>query len=222
MENRDRWVEERLASLEPRAADEAATERGLARLREARLRSRGGRRWGWAAPAAMAGGLMVFAMPAPRAVAQRCWQSFCAVQENFAGRQKAPDFSLTDAEGKRLRLADLRGKVVIVDFWATDCGGCRVEIPWFVEFEREYRDRGLEIVGLSLDEEGWKAVKPFMAEKQINYRVALADEAVTNRYHVESMPTTVMIDRAGRMAATHVGLGEKERFRREIEDLLKK
>jgi len=215
-----RWVEEKMAVLDP--AEGMDAERALARLRAARRSANRGRRWTWAAPAAMAGTMALFALPAPRAVAQRCWQSFCSVEGNFVGKQKAPDFSLKDAEGRRVRLSDFRGKVVVVDFWATDCGGCRVEIPWFVEFQREYRDRGLVIVGLSLDEAGWTTVKPFMLEKGINYRIALASDEVTNRYHVESMPTTVMIDRAGKIAATHVGLGEREKFRAEIEDLLRR
>ncbi len=209
-----------MAALEPAEIGDAQS--ALARFQEAQRRVNRQRRWRWAAPAAMAGCLGVFAMPAPRAVAQRCWQGFCAMEENFVNRQKAPDFSLTDADGKRVRLSDYRGKVVVVDFWATDCGGCRVEIPWFVEFQREYRDRGLVILGLSLDDEGWKKVKPFIAEQGINYRVVLASDDVTNRYHVEAMPTTVMIDRSGKIASTHVGLGKREEFRAEIQELLRR
>ena len=165
------------------------------------------------------------AMPAPRAVAQRCWDSFCSVQASFRAAKEckiAPDFALRDVNGKLVKLSGLHGKVVLLDFWATDCGGCRVEIPWFIEFQREYRDRGLVVLGVSLDDSGWKVVKPFVEEKQMNYPVMLATEDVTKRYHIESMPTTLVIGKSGCIAATHVGLGKKEEFRVEIESLLRK
>jgi cytochrome c biogenesis protein CcmG/thiol:disulfide interchange protein DsbE len=82
-------------------------------------------------------------------------------------RKLAPDFALSDATGKSVRLSDLRGKVVLLNFWTTECPACQVEIPWFVEFQRTYRDRDLVVLGISLD--GDKVVTP-PAEKDINYR----------------------------------------------------
>jgi thiol-disulfide isomerase/thioredoxin len=87
----------------------------------------------------------------------------------------APDFSLTDANGFRVKLSDDRGKVVLLNFWATWCGPCKIEIPWFIEFENIYKNRGFAVLGVSMDDDGWRAVKPFLREKAVNYRVVLGD-----------------------------------------------
>ncbi len=91
-------------------------------------------------------------------------------------RKTAPDFSLTDANGAKMKLSDLRGKVVLLNFWATWCGPCVIEIPWFESFEQQYKSKGFEVVGVSMDEDGWPAVKPFIAEHKMNYRVLLGDD----------------------------------------------
>src|SRR5580658_9276819 len=81
-------------------------------------------------------------------------------------RKPAPDFALTDADGKVAKLSDYRGKVVLLNFWATWCGPCEVEIPWFIQFQKEYRDRDFAVLGVSEDEDGWKQVKPFIAREK--------------------------------------------------------
>jgi peroxiredoxin len=139
-----------------------------------------------------------------------------------SNRKPAPDFSLKDAEGKTLKLSDFRGKVVLLNFWATWCGPCALEIPWFVEFQQQFKNRGLEIVGVSMDEEGWTAVKPYIAQHKINYHVLLGNDSVSQLYGgVDSLPTTFIIDRSGRIAITpHVGLAEKNEYLQEIENAL--
>ena len=97
-------------------------------------------------------------------------------------RQEAPDFSLKDIDGKTVRLSDYRGKVILLDFWATWCGPCKMEIPWFMEFERKYKDRGFAVLGLSMDDEGWQSVKPFIQEFGMNYRIMIADEHTSALY----------------------------------------
>src|ERR1700761_9143856 len=82
------------------------------------------------------------------------------VVKTVAARHQAPEFALKDAHGKLVHLSDYRGKVVLLDFWATWCGPCNVEIPWFVQFEKKYKDRGFEVLGVSMDEDGWKSVAP--------------------------------------------------------------
>lgn len=136
-------------------------------------------------------------------------------------RKMAPDFSLKDSDGKPVKLSDYKGKVVLLNFWATWCGPCKVEIPWFIEFEQKYKDKGFAVVGISMDEDGWKAVKPYMAEKHINYRMAVGDDSLGSLYGgVDSLPTTFVIDRSGKIAATHVGLVSKSDYQNEIEQLI--
>jgi cytochrome c biogenesis protein CcmG/thiol:disulfide interchange protein DsbE len=136
-------------------------------------------------------------------------------------RKHAPDFALKDANGKLVHLADYKGKVVVLDFWATWCGPCVVEIPWFTEFQRKYKDRGFEVVGVSMDDEGWKAITPFVERRKINYRVLLGDDKTGDQYGgLEALPTTFLIDRSGRIASVHVGLSGKKEFEDAIEELL--
>ena len=136
-------------------------------------------------------------------------------------RKIAPAFELKDAAGKVVRLADYKGKVVVLDFWATWCGPCGIEIPWFVEFQRKYKDRGFEVLGVSMDDDGWKSITPFVAEKKINYRILLGDDKTGDQYGgVEALPTTFVIDRDGRIASVHVGLASRKDFEDAIEKLL--
>lgn len=133
----------------------------------------------------------------------------------------APEFALKDADGKTVRLSDYRGKVVLLDFWATWCGPCKIEIPWFMEFERNYRDRGFAVLGVSMDEEGWDAVKPFVTDMAVNYRMVLGDDTIAEAYGgVEALPTTFLIDREGKIVAAHVGLTSKSEIQNGIEKLL--
>jgi peroxiredoxin len=133
----------------------------------------------------------------------------------------APGFTLRDASGAPVSLADYRGKVVVLNFWATWCHGCRTEIPWLMEFAGEYRAKGLAVIGVSMDEDGWKVVKPFLREKRLNYPVVLGTGEVARRYGgVDAMPLTYLIDRRGRIAATHLGVFDKDQLEGEIRRLL--
>ena len=143
-------------------------------------------------------------------------------EKQSEGRKAAPDFTLTDANGKPAKLSDYRGKVVLLDFWATWCGPCQIEIPWFIEFEQQFKSKGLEVVGVSMDEDGWQAVKPYLAERKINYRILLGDDSVAQLYGgLDALPTTFLIDRDGKFAFTpHIGLTSKNEFLSEIQTLL--
>src|SRR5205807_2034267 len=144
-----------------------------------------------------------------------------AVKEE-SKRQNAPEFALKDVDGKTVRLSDYRGKVVLLDFWATWCGPCKIEIPWFMEFEQQLKDRGFAVVGVSMDEDGWGVVKPYLQEMKINYRILLGNEQVGAIYGgVDSLPTTFLIDRQGKIASVHIGLDRgKEDFKNDIVRLL--
>jgi len=138
-----------------------------------------------------------------------------------AQRRAAPNFTLKDADGNPVNLTDYRGKVVLVNFWATWCGPCEVEIPWFVEFEQKYRDQGFAVLGLSMDDDGWKAVRPYIASHKINYRVMIASEVVSQQFgDIDSLPTSFVLDRQGRIATNHVGLVDKRDYQNEILKLL--
>jgi len=135
----------------------------------------------------------------------------------------APDFSLKDASGADIRLSALKGKVVLLNFWATWCGPCKAEIPWFEEFHNTYTGRGLAVIGISMDEEGWKVVKPYMQSAKMNYPVAIGDEALAQKFGgIDSLPETLIVDRAGKIAFRHVGIVAKADYESEILQLLKK
>lgn len=136
-------------------------------------------------------------------------------------RRMAPDFTLKDANGRSVKLSDYRGKVVLLNFWATWCGPCKIEIPWFVEFEDEYKDRGFAVLGVSMDEDGWDAVKPFVARAKVNYRILLGNDSVALLYGgVNSLPTSFLIDRDGKIATVHVGLISKGDYESDLNALL--
>ena len=136
-------------------------------------------------------------------------------------RKPAPDFELKDVNGHVVRLSDYRGKVVLLDFWATWCGPCKIEIPWFKEFEQQNKDKGFAVIGVAMDEEGWEVVKPYSHASGINYRLVIGDDDVAQQFGgVDALPTTFLIDREGRIASVHVGLASKRDFEDGIEVLL--
>jgi peroxiredoxin len=145
-----------------------------------------------------------------------------AVLQSKNERKPAPGFTLADASGRAVKLEDYRGKVVLLDFWATWCGGCKEEIPWFSEFQRTYGARGLAVVGVSLDDGGWKIVKPFLARTDVPYQILLGDDATAQRYGIQSMPDTFLIDRQGKIAAAYRGLVDKVDIEANIEAMLSK
>ena len=228
------WVNERLAILGPSREWQPNAVRGLERLRERQFVSNPlRRRWVWAAVAVAGLALCVAVLPQPRVLAYRCldcsvalWQSLSvsnpihANLEPEKGRKIAPDFASADASDKPVKLSDFRGKVVLLNFWATWCGGCQIEIPWFIEFQNKYKDNGFAVIGVSLDADGWKSVKPYVKEKAVNYPVVIGSRDVAQLYRVSAMPVTLLIDREGRVAASHVGAVGKSDYQAEVETLL--
>lgn len=137
-------------------------------------------------------------------------------------RPAAPDFSLKDVDGKTVHLSDYKGKVVLLDFWATTCGPCRLEMPWFEDLQRTRKDKGFEVVGISVDEGGWEDVKPFLARMKVNYRVVMGDDGIARAYGgVDAIPTTFLIDKQGKIAAVHVGVDSTpDEFAASVDTLL--
>jgi len=135
----------------------------------------------------------------------------------------APDFALTDLSGKTVRLADFKGKVVLLDFWATWCAPCREEIPAFVELQKQYAEQGFTLLGISLDDEGAVVVKPFARQFGINYPVVIGNTEVSAAYGgMQALPTAFLIGRDGRILEAFVGDRARPDFERAIRSALRR
>jgi thiol-disulfide isomerase/thioredoxin len=133
---------------------------------------------------------------------------------------EAPAWELKDLDGQVVKSSEFLGKVVILDFWATWCAPCKAEIPGFIALQKQYGDRGLVVIGVSLDDQGPVVVKHFMADFEMNYRVVLGDVVLMQAFGGTAIPTTVIINRAGKIVARHVGFTPRETFEKEIKPLL--
>ncbi len=131
----------------------------------------------------------------------------------------APDFTLDSLDGKSLRLSDLRGKAVLLNFWATWCGPCKIEMPWFVELQNQYGAQGLQVLGVAMDDSSKDDIAKFAKDMGVNYPVLLGKEAVGDLYGgVPALPQTFFISRDGKIVDKIIGL----KGRSEIEDAVKK
>jgi len=236
--NVEDWVEQRLAALQQYDLWQPDAARAFSQLRQ-----RVGTKSTWSPVVACCSialataSLVVFllASPGPRVFAQRCvdcslalWESLSRGDTSAASaqieaqhdRKPAIDFTLNDAAGKPIRLSSFSGRVVLLNFWATWCGGCKTEMPWFVDLQTQFRDRGLNAIGVAMDEDGWKSVRPYLAEHGVNYAIVLGTEQLGRQYGVQAMPVTMLIDRKGKIAVTHVGLITKSQYQSEIAQLL--
>ncbi len=137
-----------------------------------------------------------------------------------AQRKAVPSFTLTDSNGKTFTLANTKGKVVILNFWATWCGGCKFELPYFVGYDQKYRAQGLITLGISMDDGGFTTVKPFWVKQQMSYPTVLGSEALTKQFGMTGMPFTLLIDRQGRVAIAHAGVLDRKDFDQHIQQLL--
>ncbi len=144
----------------------------------------------------------------------------CAKSNAIEVGEVAPDFSLADSNGKTLSSADFKGKVVILDFFASWCPPCREEIPDFIALQNTYRDKGFSMVGISLVDP--KETKSFAASMGINYPVAADDGKVSGFYGpIRSIPTTFVIGKDSVVKKVYIGYRPKEVFEQDIQELLK-
>ncbi len=128
---------------------------------------------------------------------------------------------MKDLAGREVALSQFKGKVVIVDFWATWCPPCRAEMPFYVNLYKKLADRGLVIVGISLDAQGPGVVRKFVDSMGITYPIVMGDEEVTTAYKVELMPTTFVVDREGRIRHSKIGaVSDEAKFEKLIESYL--
>jgi peroxiredoxin len=146
-----------------------------------------------------------------------------------ASRQAAPAFQLSDSSGTNKQVSDYRGKVVLLNFWATDCGGCKLEIPWLIELETAHKSDSFTVVGVSMDtsyegsksaDEAWSKVKPFVLNNKLNYPILMGEAALITSYKLGAVPATYLIDRQGRIAATYAGVIDKSDVDSNIDKLM--
>jgi peroxiredoxin len=129
----------------------------------------------------------------------------------------APEFSLKTLDGRTVKLSDFQGKVVLLNFWATWCAPCRVEMPWLVDFYSRYHAQGLEIVGVSVDDDAREKVAAFIRARNINYTIVLKDEAVADAYGgLRFLPQSFFIGRDGRVIKQTYGVRSKDEFEDDI------
>jgi len=135
--------------------------------------------------------------------------------------QLAPDFELKSLDGKNVKLSDFRGKAVLLNFWATWCGPCKIEMPWFVELQKQYGPDGLQIVGVAMDDSSDQEIAKFTQEMGVNYPILLGKESVGQSYGgVDVLPTTFFVDRDGKLVAREFGLQSRSVFVDHIKESL--
>jgi len=237
------WVDQRMSELISAADWQPDVAKGLKHFRNRHEMARArNRRIALGMTVAAALGFGAFAFPPTRVFAAR-YVEVCVAETNSAAqflwrrlhmksgntpgivavadRKTAPDFVLLDASNRPVRLSAFRGKVVLLNFWATWCLPCRTEIPWFVEFDQTYRGDNFAVLGVSFDEKGWEPVKRYIADEKVSYPVTIGSSDIVKLYGgIDSLPATFLLDRTGHIGAVHTGIVGKEVYRAEIEVLL--
>ena len=147
-----------------------------------------------------------------------------AFQPSGAGKlqgQLAPDFSLSSVDGPTLKLSDYRGKAVLLNFWATWCEPCKIEMPWFVDMQKKYGPQGLQILGVAMDDAGPKEIGEFAKKLGVNYPIVLGKEAVGDQYGgLPYLPSTFYIDREGKVVDRIYGLVSRSEIEADIQKAL--
>ena len=133
----------------------------------------------------------------------------------------APNFVLPTPDGTMVSFADFQGKIVLVDFWATWCPPCQEEVPGFVDLYNRYQDKGLVIIGISVDEGGVERVKEFMKEYSVNYPIVMANDEVIRAFGgIRGLPTTFLVNAQGRIVKRYVGFRSMKEFEKDISNFL--
>ncbi|HTM05159.1 MAG TPA: TlpA disulfide reductase family protein [Vicinamibacterales bacterium] len=217
------WTTERLARLAPPSDFEPNLVRNRRRLDEQLTkRGRGHRIQVFLTATVVILLLLVLPGPTLRAVVQRCGEWLLTVS-NMSGkpvRPAVPAFAVIDANGQPVALSTYRGKVVLLTVWTTTCGQCETERSWFTGFQDTYRDQGFVVLGVALDSDGWARVTPYLQRRPVNYQIAIGNRADAQSVLGASVPTTLILDREGRIAVRHVGYCSRSEFQRDIQKVL--
>jgi thiol-disulfide isomerase/thioredoxin len=132
----------------------------------------------------------------------------------------AADFVLKDLNGNSVALSDYRGKVVLLEFWATWCPPCRATMPAIEKIYKAYKDKGLVVLAISLDNGDWDFVKSFAASYGVTYTILKGTDDIQTKYGVRAIPTTVILDKNGRIAKRYLGFGNEDDFEKDIKAIL--
>ena len=132
----------------------------------------------------------------------------------------ASNFSLQDMSGKTVRLSDFKGKVVLLEFWAAWCPPCRASVPGLEKLHKAYKDKGLVLLAVSMDEGGWDDVKSFIRESGITYTVLKGTEDVAIKYQVRSIPMMLVLNKEGKILKRYLGMGSDEELEKDIKTYL--
>ena len=143
-----------------------------------------------------------------------------ASEKSVAAHQPAPNFTLLDLNGKSVSLSDYKGKVVLIDFWATWCPPCRESIPGMEKIHKTYVNQGLVLLGVSVDSGEWDSVKTFQRDKKFTYMVLQGTEDVASQYSVRTIPMMVLVDKAGIVQKRYLGAGNEDEIEKDIKSLL--
>jgi thiol-disulfide isomerase/thioredoxin len=160
--------------------------------------------------------------------------NFSGCKSGGAGTPKTlanePEVTFQDLQGKDVSLASLKGKVVVVNFWATWCEPCQVEIPWMIDFQQKYADKGFTLLGVAMDDDGKSAVEPFVQRSQfdvdgkkmaMNYPIVLGNDDLAAKFGgLLGLPTSIVISRDGKVVKRYIGLASQDDLDREIKSLL--
>ena len=162
-----------------------------------------------------------------------CWLQIRAVKLLRAAAKtlaNEPDVTFKDLSGKDVSLASFKGKVVVVNFWATWCEPCQVEIPWMIGFQQKYADKGFTLLGVAMDDDGESVVEPFVQKTEfdvdgkkmaMNYPIVLGNDDLAGKFGgLLGLPTTFVISRDGKIVKRYIGLASRDDLEGEIKSLL--
>ena len=141
-------------------------------------------------------------------------------ERRAASSGMAPDFALPDLNGKQVKLSDQRGKVVLIEFWATWCPPCRESIPGIERLYRSLEKKGFVVLGVSLDEGGWDDVRSFVKESGITYPVLQGNDEIMKQYLVRAIPALFLVDKDGRIVKQYAGGGYEDIIEKDLDALL--
>lgn len=129
----------------------------------------------------------------------------------------APDFELSTLDGKLVKLSDYKGRPVLINFWATWCGPCKIEMPWFIDLKKKYESQGFEIIGIAMEDTENEKIDEFVKKMGVNYVILKGKNAVADAYgDVQGLPTSFYVDREGKIVAQHAGLVSRSTIEHDV------